>query len=137
MSYLLIPIYLYNMKFIIKENKFIDYIKNKFGFNLNELTYEITSWNDLEDEFPSISRCFHKTYILNRLNSHGPIYVINFSPISSFRQDRFFLFQKNLDSNRYLIFNNNCDGIDDGEIFNLFGLGVLGLSWREILELYR
>jgi len=51
MSYLLIPIYLYNMKFIIKENKFIDYIKNKFGFNLNELTYEITSWNDLEDEF--------------------------------------------------------------------------------------
>lgn len=123
------------MKFLINENRLIDFIKDRFGFNLNEFKYEITTWSELEN-IP-IGRCFNKHYILERLNKYGPIYIIDLSSVNPYRQDKFFLFQKNLDSNRYLIFNNNCDGIHDGEIFEIFGLNVLGLSWKDILDLYK
>jgi hypothetical protein len=113
------------MKYIVNQNKFKDFLKNKFNFDLTGKIEMIT--NRYQVPF-SFDRIIPGDVINRRLNSFGPMYLITMG------EDMVYLFQQNNNDDHLLIDKHGW--FTDREFMEMWGIGKLGLSMNALIDIY-
>jgi hypothetical protein len=113
------------MKYIVNQSKFKDFLKNKFNFDLTGKIKMITSRYDVPY---ALDRMIPGDYVSLLLNKYGPMYLITMG------EDMFYLFQQQNDNDHLLI--DQYGWFTDRDVMNMWGIGKLGLSMNEIIDIY-
>ena len=114
------------MKYIVNQSKFKEFLRNKFNFDLTGKIKLITN----RYQVPSIFDDVLGDDAVNRLlNSHGPMYLITMN------KDSVYIYQQHKNSYDHLMFEE--DGwLTDREFMNMWGIGKLGISMNEMIDIY-
>ena len=113
------------MKYIVNQSKFKDFLRNKFNFDLTGKIKMITSRYDVPSVFDGM---ISGDVVSMLLNKYGPMYLITMD------EDMFYLFQLQND-NDYMLMDNH-GWFTDREFMNMWGIGKLGLSMNELIDIY-
>lgn len=115
------------MKLIITENKLKNFIENRLGVDLTDKIHMVTNQYELPEEFGYIRPRMLNSY----LNRFGPMYVIE-TPKGKF------LYQNQSDSNfiRTIIVDNRDRLYSEGDIMEYLGIPPIGLSVKDLVDIY-
>lgn len=114
------------MKYIVNQSKFKEFLRNKFNFDLTGKIEMITSRYQVPRAFDGILPTDRVKYLLN---NHGPMYLITMN------KDAVYIYQQHINGDDHLMIEE--DGwLTDLEFMNMCGIGKLGLSMNEIIDIY-
>ena len=114
------------MKYIVNQSKFKEFLRNKFNFDLTGKIKMITNRYQVPSSFDGIIPTDRVNYLLN---NHGPMYLITMN------KDAVYIYQHRVDGADQIMFDE--DGwITDREFMKMWGIGKLGLSMNELIDIY-
>ena len=116
------------MKYIVNQNKFKDFLRNKFNFDLTGKIQMITNRYQVPRVFDSI---MPESVAKRLLTNYGPMYLITIN------EDAVYIYQPQKDGDEIddLILDR-YGWLDDREFMKMWGIDKLSLPMSVLIDIY-